>query len=90
MNYALIENNIITNVIWLYPGNTSDFPNAVPLGDVPAGIGDTYIDGVFYRDGERILTQEEQLQQTISNNESTIAELDKALIEATYASLTGE
>lgn len=60
MNYALIENGIVTNIIWLYPGNASDFPNAVPLGDVPAGIGDTYEDGVFYRDGERVLTPVEQ------------------------------
>ncbi|MBE5925582.1 MAG: hypothetical protein E7270_01120 [Lachnospiraceae bacterium] len=62
MNYALIENNIITNIIWLYPGNASDFPNAVPLDDVPASIGDEYIDGIFYRNGERILTEVENLR----------------------------
>ena len=56
MNYALIEDGLVVNVIWLYPGNASDFPNAVPMGDVPAGIGDTYMDGVFYRGGERVLT----------------------------------
>ena len=60
MNYALIENSIVTNLIWLYPGNTGDFPNAVPCGDYPVAIGDTYTDGVFYRDGERLLTPVEQ------------------------------
>ena len=62
MNYALIENGIVTNVIWLYPANVADFPNAVPLGDVPAGIGDTYEDGVFYRDGEKVLTAAEEAE----------------------------
>ncbi len=47
MNYALIENGIVTNLIWLHPGNAADFPGAVPLGDIPAAIGDTYVNGVF-------------------------------------------
>lgn len=63
MNYALLENNTITNIIWLYPGNADEFPNAVPLGNVPAGIGDTYEDGNFYRNGERILTASELAYQ---------------------------
>lgn len=61
MNYALIENGIVTNIIWLYPNNASDFPTAVPCGDYPVGIGDTYTDGVFYHDGEKLLTPNEQL-----------------------------
>ena len=62
MHYALIENGIVTNIIWLYPGNASDFPAAVPCGDYPVAIGDTYTDGVFYRNGERLLTPVEQAQ----------------------------
>lgn len=73
MNYALIENGIVTNIIWLYPGNASDFPNAVPLGDVPAGIGDTYADGAFYRDGERLLTDEERLQVEAADMREALA-----------------
>ena len=65
MNYALIENGIVANVIWLYSGNADEFPNAVPMNDIPAGIGDSYVDGVFYRDGERILAPyEEALVET--------------------------
>lgn len=60
MNYALIEDGVVTNVIWLHPGNASDFPNAVALNDIPAEIGDSYVDGAFYRDGERVLTAAEQ------------------------------
>ena len=56
MVYALIENGIVANIIWLYSGNAADFPCAVPLGDIPAAVGDTY-DGVhFYRDGVRVLS----------------------------------
>ena len=42
MNYALVEDGVVTNVIWLYPANASDFPSAVPMGDVPTAIGDTW------------------------------------------------
>lgn len=59
VNYALIENGIVTNIIWLYPNNASDFPNAVPCEDYPVGIGDTYTDGVFYREGEKLPTPAE-------------------------------
>ena len=30
MNYALIENGVVPNLIWLYSGNEADFPSAVP------------------------------------------------------------
>lgn len=63
MNYALIENGFVTNLIWLHPGNATDFPNAVPLGDVPAAIGDTYADGAFWRGGEHVLSLAEQIAE---------------------------
>lgn len=56
MNYALIENGTVTNIIWLYPANAHEFPNAVPMGQIPAAIGDTWDGRCFYRDGERVLT----------------------------------
>lgn len=63
MNYALIENGVVTNIIWLYPGNASDFPGAVPCGDLPVAIDDTYDGEQFYRAGERVLTALEQAQK---------------------------
>lgn len=63
LNYALLENGIIVNVIWLYPQNAREFPNAVPMGSIPAGIGDSYVDGKFFRNGEALLSREEELQQ---------------------------
>ena len=75
MNYALIENGIITNVIWLHPGNADEFPNAVALEDIPAGIGDTYEDGVFYRNGERVLTASERMQSEMDDMKAALSEL---------------
>lgn len=75
MNYALIENGIVTNVIWLHPGNAAEFPNAVALEDIPAGIGDTYEDGVFYREGERVLTAAERMQAEMDDMKAALAEL---------------
>ena len=58
-NYALVENGIVTNIIWLCPINAGDFPNAVCVSDRPVAIGDLYADGVFTRDGEPVPTFDE-------------------------------
>lgn len=75
MNYALIENGVVTNLIWLHPGNAADFPNALPIGDVPAAIGDTYSGGAFWRDGVRVLSVAEQLAAA----RAALAEIAEAL-----------
>ncbi len=80
MNYAWIENGTVTNIIWLYEGNAHEFPNAVKLNDVPAQIGDTYLDGVFYRDRVPVLTALEQAN-------ATIAALDAAVVDLTYQNI---
>lgn len=54
MNYALIENGTVINIIWLHPMNASEFANAVPMNDLQIAIGDTYVDGKFYRNGEEV------------------------------------
>lgn len=54
MNYALIEDGKVKSVIYLHPMNASDFPNAVCADGYAVCVGDTYADGVFYRDGEEI------------------------------------
>ena len=54
MNYALIENHVVVNVISLPPMNASSFPNAVPIEELPVEIGDSYVDGSFYRDGVEV------------------------------------
>lgn len=61
MRYATIENGAVTNVIALRETNAGEFPDAVALHDRPVGIGDTYSDGRFYRDGEELLTAAEEI-----------------------------
>ena len=63
MNYALIENGIVTNIIWLYETNAEEFPNAVKLGERQVEIGDTYENGKFFRDGAEVPTAEEAAVQ---------------------------
>ncbi len=60
MRYAIIENGAVTNIIALRSANAGDFPGAVVLHDRPVGIGDSYQDGKFYRDGEEVLTTAEE------------------------------
>lgn len=56
MNYAVVENGTVTNIIWLYSANAEDFPSAVPCGDLPVAIGDTYDGTDFYRGGEKLVS----------------------------------
>lgn len=60
MRYALIENDIVSNIIWLYSGNNHKFPNAVHIEELPVSIGDEYINGSFYHNGEKLLTSNEK------------------------------
>lgn len=75
MRYALIDNGIVTNIIALNDRNASDFPTAVNLGDRPVGIGDTYTDGKFYRDGVEVLTPLEAAQEEMETYKSALNEL---------------
>ena len=60
MNYAWIENGVVTNLIYLHPANAAEFPRAVPLGGVPAAIGDSWDGARFLRDGQPVLTAAER------------------------------
>ena len=62
MNYALIIDGVVRNIIRLHPTNAALFPNAVPMNSLPVAIGDTYEDGIFYRNGEKVITMEERLR----------------------------
>ena len=75
MRYAIATDGIVTNVIALNDRNASDFPTAVKLGDRPVGIGDTYADGKFYRDGVEVLTPMEQAQAEIDVYKAALNEL---------------
>ena len=55
MNYAVITDNIVTNIIFLNPSNAHEFQQAVSTDGLPVAIGDTYEAGKFYREGEEVV-----------------------------------
>ncbi len=82
MNYALVENGAVVNVIWLYEGNAHEFANAVAVDGRPVQIGDTWDGEHFFHDGARVLTPEEALR-------AELAEMDEALLETVYQNAIG-
>lgn len=89
MDYAIVENGTVTNVVVLKQKDLPYFPDAVliPEGTL-TGIGDQYKDGKFYRDGEEITSQPWQAaeMQRLSNllieTQQAITDQDIASIEA--------
>ena len=70
--YALVENGVVTNVMVLYPPSAAEFEGAVPCGEIPAAIGDTYDGEHFYRAGERVLTALEQAQKDAEDMQAAL------------------
>lgn len=75
MRYALIENGVVTNIIEMDKRNEQFFPSAVYTGDRPVGMGDTYTEGKFYRDGVEVLTPLEQAQAEMAEYKAALHEL---------------
>ena len=63
MTYAKINDGAVVNVISLRKGQAHEFPDCVPMNGIPAGVGDTYSDGLFYRDGEEVKSVAQQLAE---------------------------
>lgn len=76
MRYAIIENGLVANLIWLMPSNVSDFHGAVCVDGRPVAIGDAYTDGIFTRNGEPVLTDAERIAEL----ETALAEIEEAII----------
>ena len=72
MRYAIITDGVVTNVIILYPGNAADFPTAVPCGDVPVAIDDTWDGEHFYREGARVLSPVEQARKDAEDMQAAL------------------
>ena len=81
MSYAMVENGIVTNVIWLYSVNAADFPSAVPCRDIPVAIGDTYDGENFYRGGEKVVSPLTAARQEVQTMQEELPVL-KAQIQA--------
>lgn len=79
-NMALIENSIVVNILWC---SDSEMETEVLINpsDRPIDIGDTFINGKFYRDGEEILTPLEEALKTADEYAIENAELLDAMAE---------
>ena len=75
---ALIENGIVFNVLWCSDGEL-ETDALIDLADRPVGIGDTYTDGKFYRDGVEVLTPLEEALKQNAAYEQALSEIEVAL-----------
>jgi len=87
MDHAIVENGVVINIIWLYPSNAHEFPNAVPMDGKPISIGDTYKNGVFLRDGQPVLSALEVTRNELQQADQTIANLDALVVALTYENI---
>lgn len=63
---AQIVNGRVANMLW-YSENTQSDDNLIDVGDRPVGIGDTYVDRKFYRNGAEVLTELEALRAELAD-----------------------
>ena len=63
MDYAQIKDGKVVNVLSIRHAQAHEFLDCVPMNDIPAGIGDTYADGRFYRDGVEVKSPAQELAE---------------------------
>ena len=75
---ALIENGIVTNMLWC-SDSEPETESLINPADRPVAIGDTYSDGKFYRGGVEILTPLEDALKKNAEYEAALSEIETAL-----------
>ncbi len=75
---ALIENGTVVNMLWC-SDSQPETDTIITPADRPVGIGDTYSNGKFYRDGVEILTPLEEALKKNTEYESALTEIETAL-----------
>lgn len=76
MTYAQIEDNVVVNIVEVQSMNEDEFTDYIPVDDRPVQIGDTYVDGVFTRDGEPVKTLLERLTDIDADRQEAIMALN--------------
>lgn len=77
---AVIDGGIVVNTIWCND-YTPETDTQKDPGERIIGIGDTYSDGKWYRDGVEILTPLEKAQKNVESLQAQMTELDAAYRE---------
>ena len=75
---ARIENGVVVNMLWCSDQELQT-ETLIPVAERPVGIGDTYADGKFYRDGEEVLTPLEEALKKNAEYEAALSEIEAAL-----------
>lgn len=75
---ASIENGVVSNILWC-ADMEPETDSLIDTADRPVGIGDTYTDGKFYRDGAEILTPIEEALKQNAAYEAALSEIEAAL-----------
>lgn len=75
---ARVSNGTVVNLEW-HPDYAPQTDTLIDPGDRAVGIGDTYEDGQFYRDGVRILTPLEEALAKNAEYEAALSEIEAAL-----------
>lgn len=77
---AVITDGVVTNMIWCSDTEEGSETLLSP-GEMPVGIGDTYEDGKFYRDGVEVLTPLEEAQKQLQDLQAQLDGLTEAYVE---------
>ncbi len=77
---AALEDGVVVNIIWCSDAQEETDALKGP-GERPVGIGDTYADGKWYREGMEILTPLEDAQAEAAALREQLASLDSAYWE---------
>lgn len=83
MRCTIINNNIVENIAEASDAKILKSLDLILIGDVPVNIGDTYDGEHFYRNDQRLFTPFEEAQ-------NILAELESAILDATYVGIIGE
>ena len=59
-NFAIVENGVVSNVLWGMVYNSDEWPNAIQVNELAVQIGDSYENGKFYRNGVEVLSRAEE------------------------------
>lgn len=75
---ALIKNGTVINVLWC-SDSQPESDTIINPADRPVGIGDTYSNGKFYRNGEEVITPLEEALKKNAEYETALTEIEEAL-----------
>lgn len=75
---AEIDGGTVTNIVWC-SDYTPETDTRKDSGGRAVGIGDTYSDGRWYRDGVEILTPLEEALKKNAEYEAALSEIESAL-----------